>query len=104
MYVIQSSNALVIGARGLYVSFIIMAFILNIFMVIREVKISEKVVSIIMRVIIFIGIILGVNGGGDGINLISYKLISIFWGIFCRGNTYLYSFNFILLYKLYIHY
>ena len=45
-------------------------------MVIREVKISEKVVSIIMRVIIFIGIILGVNGGGDGINLISYKLIS----------------------------
>ena len=76
MYVIQSSNALVIGARGLYVSFIIMAFILNIFMVIREVKISEKVVSIIMRVIIFIGIILGVNGGGDGINLISYKLIS----------------------------
>ena len=76
MYVIQSSNALVIGARGLYVSFIIMAFILNIFMVIRDVKISEKAVSIIMRVIIFIGIILGVNGGGDGINLISYKLIS----------------------------
>lgn len=76
MYVIQSSNPLVIGARGLYVSFIIMAFILNIFLVIREVKISEKATSIIMRVIIFVGIILGVNGGGDGINLISYKLIS----------------------------
>ena len=43
---------------------------------IREVKISEKATSIIMRVIIFVGIILGVNGGGDGINLISYKLIS----------------------------
>ena len=76
MYVIQSSNPLVIGARGLYVFFIIMAFILNIFLVIREVKISEKATSIIMRVIIFVGIILGVNGGGDGINLISYKLIS----------------------------
>lgn len=30
-----------------------------------------------MRVIIFVGIILGVNGGGDGINLISYNLISM---------------------------
>ncbi len=62
-----------------------------------------------MRVIIFVGIILGVNGGGDGINLISYKLISMkvfqfLGGLFCRGNTYTYSFNFILLYKLYIHY
>ena len=76
MYVLSSSNPLVIGARGLYISFIIMAFILNIFLVIREVKISEKATSIIMRVIIF-GIILGVNGGGDGINLISYNLISM---------------------------
>lgn len=76
MYLLQSSNPLVIGARGLYVSFIIMAFILNIFLVIREVKISEKATSIIMRVIIFFGIILGGNGGCDGINLISYSLIS----------------------------
>ena len=53
-----------------------MAFILNIFLVIREVKISEKATSIIIGVIIF-GIILGVNGGGDGINLISYNLISM---------------------------
>lgn len=77
MYVIPSSNPLVIGARGLYVSFIIMAFILNIFLVIREVKISEKATSIIMRVLIFIGIILGINGGCDGKNLISYNLISM---------------------------